>query len=157
MLQRFLHRRDGTLRYWRLVALLGTCIAMAIFGGALIWIIPSVTTNEVARGLWVLFAIGFLKLPLILVLWSFIRRNREWPGQQVSWNDGEVADILDHIARQAADAEGRPDATARLEYLSREAWNVADQVDGPAKVDALTVALRIDERLMERRSRGRTG
>jgi hypothetical protein len=34
---------------------------------------------------------------------------------------------------------------------------VADRVDGPAKVDALTVALRIDERLMERRSRGRAG
>jgi hypothetical protein len=47
----------------------------------------------------------------------------------------------------------RPDAAARLAYLSREAWNVADQVEGNAKVDALTVALRIDERLMDGRSR----
>ena len=73
------------------------------------------------------------------------------------WGDREVAEILDHISRQAADAEGRPDAAARLAYLSREAWNVADQVEGTAKVDALTVALRIDERLMEGRSRERTG
>ena len=37
-----------------------------------------------------------------------------------------------------------PDAVERLEYLSQEAWHVADQLDGEAKVDALTVALRID-------------
>jgi hypothetical protein len=157
VLQRFLHRRDGTLRYWRLVALMGTTIAMAIFGGALIWIVPSLTSNGFARAAWVMFAIGLLKLPLILLLWSFIRNNREWPGSRVSWSDGEVADILDHITRQAADAEGRPDSSARLAYLSREAWHVADRVEGTAKVDALTVALRIDERLMEGRSRERAG
>lgn len=157
MLQRFLYRRDGTLRYWRLVALLGTTISMAIFGGALIWIVPSITSNGIARAVWVVFAIGLLKLPLILLLWSFIRTNREWPGRCVSWGDREVADILDHISTQAVEAEGRRDAAARLAYLSREAWNVADQVEGPAKVDALTVALRIDERLMERRSRERAG
>jgi hypothetical protein len=37
-----------------------------------------------------------------------------------------------------------PDAVERLEYLSQEAWHVADRLDGNAKVDALTVALRID-------------
>ena len=157
VLQRFLHQRDGTLRYWRLVALLGTTIAMAIFGGALIWIVPSLTSNGFARAAWVIVAIGLLKLPLILLLWSFIRTNREWPGRRPQWGDVEVAAILRHIVEQAHDAESRPDAAARLAYLSREAWHVADQVVGDAKVDALTVALRIDERLMEHRSRERAG
>lgn len=157
VLQRFLHRRDGTLRYWRLVALLGTTIAMAIFGGAFIWIVPSLTSSGFARAAWVMFAIGVLKLPLILLLWSFIRTNPEWPGRRTPWGDEEVAAILRHITEQALDAESRPDAAARLAYLSRESWHVADQVVGDAKVDALTVALRIDERLMEHRSRERTG
>jgi len=157
VLQRFLHRRDGTLRYWRLVALLGTTIAMAIFGGALIWIVPSLTSNGIARAAWVMFAIGLLKLPLILLLWSFIRRNRDWPGRRMPWGNEEVGAILRHISEQADDAEWRPDAAARLAYLSREAWHVADQVAGDAKVDALTVALRIDERLMDHRSRERAG
>jgi hypothetical protein len=157
VLQRFLHRRDGTLRYWRLVALLGTTIAMAIFGGALIWIVPSLTSNGIARAAWVMFAIGLLKLPLILLLWSFIRRNREWPGRGMPWSDEEVAAILRHISEQADEADSRPDAAARLGYLSREAWHVADQVAGNEKVDALTVALRIDERLLDHRSRERAG
>ena len=41
------------------------------------------------------------------------------------------------------------DRAARLAYLSREAWNVADRVTGDAKIDALTVALQIDQQLME--------
>ncbi len=109
------------------------------------------------RAGWVLFGIGVRKLPLILFLWSFIRRNREWPGRRVVWGDDEVASILLHLADQAEEAAAYPDGLARLAYLSREAWNVADQVSGPAKVDALQVALRIDERLMRHRDRDVAG
>jgi len=153
VLERFLHRRDGGLRYWRLVTLVAVCLAMAMFGGALIWIVPSLTTNGWMRAAWVMFAIGVLKLPLILLLWSFIRRNREWPGRRVEWADEEIASILRHITAGAEEAMVRPDGPARLAYLSREAWNVADHVSGAAKVDALTVALRIDERLIRQRER----
>jgi hypothetical protein len=157
VLDRYLHRRDGSLRYWRLVSLLAVCFAMAIFGGALIWIVPSLTTDPWLRAGWVMFAIGVLKMPLILLLWSFIRRNAEWPGRRVVWSDDETAAILASITMQAADATGRPDCRARLAYLSREAWHVADNVSGAAKVDALTVALRIDERLIARRERDVAG
>ncbi|MGE3140988.1 MAG: hypothetical protein AB7O53_16170, partial [Thermoleophilia bacterium] len=37
-----------------------------------------------------------------------------------------------------------PDAVARLTYLQREAWNVADRVGGEVKVDAVDTALSID-------------
>ena len=40
-----------------------------------------------------------------------------------------------------------PDAPARLAYLQREAWNVADRVGGEVKVDAVDVALHIDQLL----------
>ena len=40
-----------------------------------------------------------------------------------------------------------PDAPARLAYLQREAWNVADRVGGELKVDAVNVALHIDQLL----------
>jgi len=157
VLDRYLHRRDGSLRYWRLVSLLAVCFAMAIFGGALIWIAPRLTTDPWLRATWVIFAIGLLKLPLILLLWSFIRRNSEWPGRPVAWSDDETAAILANITMQAEHATGRPDCQARLAYLSREAWHVADNVSGAAKVDALTVALRIDERLIARRERDVAG
>jgi hypothetical protein len=45
---------------------------------------------------------------------------------------------------EAARAPYRPDTQERLDYLSREAWNVADSMEGDAKVDALVVALRVD-------------
>ena len=63
------------------------------------------------------------------------------------------------LARLGSEAErAAADASAsRLAHLSREAWYIADSVSGEAKVDALTVALGIDERLMERRSREASG
>lgn len=148
VLDRFLRGPDGFIRYWRLVVVLAGCILMAMFGGALIWVAPAVTDSNALRGVWVLFAVGALKLPLILLLWSFIRRNREWPGRRPHWSDEEFREILDRIADQAAVVDLRRDGTARLAHLSREAWHIADQVEGGRKVDALTVALRIDERLM---------
>jgi hypothetical protein len=44
-----------------------------------------------------------------------------------------------------------------LAHLSREAWHIADHVSGEAKVDALSVALGIDERLMTRRGAESSG
>ena len=153
MVHRFIHGPDGSLRVGRLVLLLGTTILMAIFGTAGIWVTPRISDNGVARVVWVLFTTAALKLPLIFVLWSFIRRNPEWPGKPVKWGEAEVAAILEHLSTRAEEAELLDNRDAHLAYLSREAWNVADHVTGPAKVDALTVALRIDERLMQTSTR----
>ncbi len=137
------------MRVGRLVALLAVTIGLAVFGTAAIWVAPTFFEGELARGAWVMFAVVVLKFPLIIVLWSFIRRNAEWPGRPVQWSDPEVGAILAHLSLQADEAIDRSDSEARLAFLSREAWNVADQLTGTAKVDALTVALRIDEQLMK--------
>ena len=54
------------------------------------------------------------------------------------------AEILAYLENEARRVRALPDALERLEYLSQEAWHVADRLEGEAKVDALTVALRVD-------------
>ena len=158
MLRRYLYRRnDGTLRRGRLVVLLALTIVLAIFGTSLLVLAPHVSDSAFGRGLWVMFVVVALKFPLIAILWSFIRRNAEWPGRGVAWSDRELAAILARLAHEAGVAGASVDGEARLAHLSREAWHIADQVSGEAKVDALTVALGIDERLMVRRSRKPAG
>ncbi len=152
VLRRYLYRPgDGTLRRGRLIVLLGAAIGFAMFGTALVVLAPRVSDSTLGRSLWVMFAVVLLKFPLIAILWSFIRRNAEWPGRRVEWSDTELGAILDRLTHEAELAATGPNGEARLAHLSREAWHVADQVAGDAKVDALSVALRIDERLMTRR------
>lgn len=152
VLRRFLYRpRDGTLRHGRLIFLLVTAIAFAMFGTALVVLAPRVSDSTLGRGLWVMFAVVMLKFPLIAILWSFIRRNAEWPGRRVEWSDKELGVILERLTHEAKAAADGPNGAARLAHLSREAWHIADHVSGEAKVDALSVALGIDERLRTRR------
>lgn len=158
MLRRYLYRSgDGTLRRGRLVGLLAVAIALAVFGTGLLVLAPRVSDSALGRGAWVMFVVVLLKFPLIAILWSFIRRNAEWPGRPVAWNDRELTAILERLTYEAVVAERGSNPEARLAHLSREAWHVADQVSGEAKVDALNVALTIDERLINHRSRESTG
>lgn len=152
VLNRYLYRADdGSLRVGRLIVLLGVAIGMAMFGTALVVLAPHVSDSTLGRGLWVMLVVVVLKFPLIALLWTFIRRNAEWPGRRVRWSDAELGAILERLAHEAEIAAEGPHAEARLAHLSREAWHIADHVAGESKVDALSVALTIDERLMARR------
>jgi hypothetical protein len=153
MLRRFLYDADGHVRIMRLIPLLGVMIMLATFGTLGIVATPGISQNAGVQLAWVLTIVVVLKLPLIFFLWWLIWRNKEWPGRSVRWSGRETREILDYLEARSVEAEGLPDAPARLAYLSREAWHVADQVEGPVKVDALTVALRIDERAAHVRER----
>jgi hypothetical protein len=144
-LARFLYGPDGRIRLSRLLPLLGVTIAMAIFGTVTLVATPALAHHGTLRMIWVLFGVFLLKLPLICLLWWFIARNREWPTKRPRWSDREMSEILARLDEEATRALAREDAPARLAHLSREAWNMADQLNGDRKVDALTVALRIDE------------
>jgi hypothetical protein len=137
---------DGSLRTRRVVILGVVLLVFAMFGTLVVTLTPHVSDSDVVRTLFVIGAVFGLKFPLIALLWWLIRRNKEWPGMPVNWSADETKEILAYLEGQAADAVTRPDAAQRLSYLSGEAWNVADNLHGSAKVDALTVALRIDER-----------
>jgi hypothetical protein len=142
----YLYDGDGHVRVMRLVPTIVGFIILAFFGTTLIFVTPAISDSGGIQVLWALFVLAGLKMPLILLLWHFIRRNREWPGRWAKWADPEVREILAHLEMEAARAPYLDATAARLDYLSREAWNVADSIEGPARVDALTVALRIDQR-----------
>ncbi|MEW6582769.1 MAG: hypothetical protein AB1416_08415 [Actinomycetota bacterium] len=142
----FLYEPDGRARTMRLVVTLIVLVALAFFGTVLLFATPAVSGSTPVQVAWVLFGVVGLKLPLILLLWHFVMRNREWPGRRPEWSRRESREILAYIQMEAARAESHPDAEARLAYLSGEAWNVADALGGEEKVDALTVALAVDER-----------
>ena len=140
---------SGQLRRRRLFHAIFACILLALLSTVLLVATPVFAGNELIQGVWVLTCVFFMKLPLVVILWWLIWRNKELPGRRVQWSHDELAGIFEHLLRQARHASSAHDEEARLAYLSGEAWNVADQVSGNAKVDALTVALRIDERLAE--------
>mgnify|MGYP003336940738 CR=1 FL=1 len=142
------HDRPQKLRVIITFAVTG---AMAVFGTVLVTLTPSIGGAGWVRGGYVLFVVMFLKLPLIFVLWWLIARNPEWPGAPPTWTRAEQAEILDYISNEAKRVRTLPDALERLEYLSQEAWHVADRLEDHAKVDALTVALHVD--LMAQRAR----
>ena len=145
VVKRVLLHPDGSLRTRRVVATGLVLGVFAFFGTFLLFATSRVSSNGTIRMLWVIGAVFIIKLPLASLLWWLIARNREWPGQKVRWSPDETQEILAYISAQADRAATLPDAAPRLAHLSKEAWNAADNLDGEARVDALTVALHIDE------------
>lgn len=154
VLSRVLIDGSGRLRMERLFPTLFGLVLLALLGTVLLVATPVLKDHELIQGLWVLTCVFLLKMPLVVVLWWLIWRNQELPGRPVDWSRDEFAGILEHLLRQARTAFMTADEDARLAYLSKEAWNLADQVSGDATVDALTVALRIDERRVQLREQG---
>lgn len=137
-----------------MICVVGVCVAFAIFGSLLLALTPTLADHEGLQTLWVLFSVFLLKFPLIALLSWFILRNKEWPVRPPKWSDRETREILDYLVAEADRSLALPDAPARLAYLQREAWNVADRVeDGELKVDAVNVALHIDRLLAPPRRR----
>lgn len=157
VLQRFLYTPAGRIRVPRMFAVVIACVALAIFGSFLLVLTPVFGDHEGIQTVWVLFSVFLLKFPLVGLLWWFIVRNKEWPVRPPKWSDDETREILTYLVGEADRSMTLPDAPARLAYLQREAWNVADRVGGDLKVDAVDVALHIDQLLARqgrRRARG---
>ncbi|MGD9697104.1 MAG: hypothetical protein AB7V42_15755 [Thermoleophilia bacterium] len=147
MLERFLFTPEGRARRRHMIAAFATCIALAIFGSLLLAFTPALSGHEGVQTLWVLFSVFLLKFPLISLLFWFIVRNKEWPMKPPRWSAEETREILAYLRSESARVRDMPDAPARLAYLQREAWNVADKVGGDMKVDAVATALHIDSLL----------
>lgn len=143
---RFLLDHKGRVIRRRIYPVLAVCVVMAMFGTTLVVASPALGDHPTLQGFYVLFCVFLLKLPLVGMLWWLIFRNSEWPTRPPVWDEEEVDDILAHILAEARRAADRSDELSRLGYLSGEAWHVADRATGAQKVDALTVALRIDDR-----------
>lgn len=137
-----------------MIGLVASCVALALFGSFLLVLTPTLADHEGLQTLWVLFSVFLLKFPLVGLLFWFILRNKEWPVRPPKWSTEETREILAYLVAEADRSLSLPDAPARLAYLQREAWNVADRVGGDIKVDAVDVALHIDQ-LQAHRGRDR--
>jgi len=156
MLARFLYDAHGRVRVRHMIVLVGACIACALFGTFLLALTPVFGGHEGVQTIWVLFSVFLLKFPLVALLWWFIARNKETPVKPPKWSDEETREILAYLLSEADRSRNLPDARARLAYLQREAWNVADRVGGEVKADAVNVALHIDQ-ITRPRTRRPTG
>ncbi len=144
MLTRMLFFPNGRVRMRRMVITVATLVFFAMFGTAFLLFTPFFTGDPHIQVIWLVVCVVLLKLPLIAFCWWLIGRNKEVPGVPVVWSANETQEILQYLTTQARDSLERPDVDARLAYLSREAWHVADRAEGPIKADAVGVALEID-------------
>ncbi len=144
MLQRLLFDADGHVRVRNMIVVVGSCVALALFGSFLLVLTPVLSEHQGLQTLWVLFSVFLLKFPLVSLAFWFILRNSEWPVKPPKWSDREAREIVAYLRSEAQRVMTLPDAVARLTYLQREAWNVADKVGGDVKVDAVDTALSID-------------
>jgi hypothetical protein len=147
VLTRFLYDEHGGVRIPRMIATIAAGLVFALFGTFLLVLTPKFEHSEGAQTIWVLFVVFILKFPLVALLSWFILRNKEWPTRPPKWSEDETREILAYLVKEADRALTLPDAPARLAYLQGEAWNVADRVGGEVKVDAIDVALHIDQLL----------
>ncbi|MGE3140544.1 MAG: hypothetical protein AB7O53_13880, partial [Thermoleophilia bacterium] len=141
MLQRALFDADGHVRVRNMILVVGSCVALALFGSFLLVLTPVLSGHEGVQTLWVLFSVFLLKFPLVSLAFWFILRNTEWPVRPPKWSEREAREIVAYLRSEAERVRTLPDAVARLTYLQREAWNVADRVGGEVKVDAVDTAL----------------
>lgn len=128
----------------RVIPAILIALVLAIFGTVLVTLTQEVTSTRWMQAAYVLVVVVALKFPLLAILWWLIARNSDWPGTGVNYTPDDQAQIFAYLESEAQRAEQMPDAIARLAYLSQEAWHLADHLEGHAKVDALTVALRVD-------------
>lgn len=147
MLTRFLYDEHGRVRVRHMIATIAAGLIFALFGTFLLALTPKFEHSAGAQTIWVLFVVFVLKFPLVALLSWFILRNKELPTKPPKWDEEEIREILTYLIKEADRALALPDARARLTYLQGEAWNVADKVGGDVKVDAVDVALHIDQLL----------
>lgn len=144
MLERMYFYPNGRLRTRRMLATVVVFGSLALFGSLLLVLTPAWAEVPHAKAIWGIFAVFGLKVPLIVLCGWLILRNKELPGQEVVWSEREVEEILWYLRTEIDRAVGTADEDEHLQYLSGEAWHVADRADGEQKADAVALALKID-------------
>ena len=155
MLNNFYFQPNGRVRFRRMAITVALLIFFAMFGTGFMLFVALFNGNAGLKLAWLVVFVVLAKLPLIVFCWWLIARNKEDPRLPANWSPDETQEILRALSSQARQSLELPDTGARLAYLSREAWHVADRAEGTAKADAVGVALEID-RLAARHPHRRT-
>jgi hypothetical protein len=136
-----LHDSEGRLHGRRSFFVIAGLVFLIGFATVLVGLLSSALSATVVA-IAALVVLILFKAPLLAIIWHLMGRHLERPGHEV-WSDEERQEILAYLERQARESVGRPDARARLDYLTREAWAVADRSPDEDKAQAVATALRI--------------
>ncbi len=125
--------------WWeRVVFTLGIILAPAgvILLALLPWAAPA---DGRERIVYIIFAISLIKFPALAGAWWLLSRNAERPDHPGIWDEAERRRIIARIQAEGEAAKARGDAAA-LRHLAREAWTVADRLDGEMRAEAIELA-----------------
>ncbi len=138
---RLFYDREGDLRTTRVLVIIMVMVAVIVTGTVGVSFAGAAAGPEtLAIGALVVFIA--LKLPfLVLVFWIIMRKGNGEAHND--WSDRERGEILTYLADQARDAKGRPDEAERLQWLTREAWLIADTVPDEHRAEAVALAVEI--------------
>lgn len=125
--------------WWeRVVFTLGIVLAPA--GLILLVLLPwAAPADGRERIIYVLFAISLVKFPALAGAWWLLTRNAERPDLPGIWDETEQRRIIARIRAEGEAARARGDGAA-LRHLAREAWTVADRLDGEMRAEAVALA-----------------
>ena len=153
MLARFLYDEHGKARPRRMIAVFATVIPLALFGSFLLALTPMLSGHEGFQTLWVIFSVFLLKFPLVVpaVVVHHAQQGVARPAGQVERRGDPRDPGLPGVGGRAGEGDARRRG-ARLAYLQREAWNVADRVGGEVKAEAVDTAVHIDHMISRQRS-----
>jgi len=138
---RVFYDRDGDMRVARVLAIVMALVAIIVVGTVGVSIAGAVAGPEtLALGAIIVFLA--IKLPFLgFVFWIIMRQGGGYT--QSEWSERERGEILDYLRTQAREAKGKPDEAKRLQWLAREAWNVADTVSDEHRAEAVALAVEI--------------
>lgn len=138
---RVFYDREGDLRTTQVLAIVMFSVLLIVGGTVAISFAGAIAGTEVlVVGALIVFLA--IKLPFLGMVWWLLMRHggKEAHGH---WDDRERAEILQYLLTQAEEAKGRPDEAARLQWLTREAWSIADTVPDEHRAEAVAVAVEI--------------
>ena len=138
---RVFYDREGDLRSARVLVIITLLVVIIVAGTVGVSFAGAIAGPEtlVIGALVVFLAI---KLPFLgFVFWIIMRHGGGYT--QSEWSDRERSEILDYLRTQAREAKGKPDEGQRLQWLSREAWHVADTVPDEHRAEAVALAVEI--------------
>jgi hypothetical protein len=138
---RLFYDREGDLRSARVLGIIVISVALIVAGTVAVSFAGAIAGPEtLVIGALVIFLA--IKLPFLgLVFWIMMRHGGGYT--QSDWSDRERGEILDYLRMQAREAKGKPDEAQRLQWLSREAWHVADTVPDEHRGEAVALAVEI--------------
>jgi len=140
-LVRLLYDREGDIRTTRIFVIVMISVALIVAGTVAVSFAGAIAGPEtLVIGALIVFVA--LKLPfLTLIFWIIMRTSG--PTAHGDWSDRECAEILQYLATQVNEAKGKPDEALRLQWLTREAWTVAETVPDEHRAEAVALAVEI--------------